>query len=306
MQYRDFTTKRRFLTIRALATLLASAVSAPVAKGQPVDFLEEFNGPNLDSAWTFEGDPNNHPDTIAGSYDFTDTFGQPGTKFSRSMSGTPGSFTQELELVLDPFGQTGSGGTQNDFKWKSFGSDGYMEIIINSFGNMRLWHNDFSDGADNIVPYTSIGYSDGDLLKLTMNYNQSADTVDYSYSLNGGLTVPFYTGGGLHGPIGDVVTSFVEAQLFKWGSRPDQALASVHSWSVTATAPGDFNSDGVSNGLDFLLWQQNPNLGILADWEARYGTQPKVAETSAVPEPSVGLLMLAATAVLGLSRGFRQ
>lgn len=36
--------------------------------------------------------------------------------------------------------------------------------------------------------------------------------------------------------------------------------------------PGDFTGDGWVNGADFLLWQQNPSIGSLADWENNYGT----------------------------------
>ncbi len=36
--------------------------------------------------------------------------------------------------------------------------------------------------------------------------------------------------------------------------------------------PGDFDLNGVVNGLDYLLWQQDPNVGLLSDWETNYGT----------------------------------
>lgn len=35
---------------------------------------------------------------------------------------------------------------------------------------------------------------------------------------------------------------------------------------------GDFDEDGGIDGLDFLLWQRDPNVGSLAVWEANYGT----------------------------------
>lgn len=62
---------------------------------------------------------------------------------------------------------------------------------------------------------------------------------------------------------------------------------------VPLSLAGDFNSSGVVDGEDFLLWQQDPNVGSLDDWEANYGMgTPALAATIAVPEPSTKLLLL--------------
>ncbi len=59
------------------------------------------------------------------------------------------------------------------------------------------------------------------------------------------------------------------------------------SWLIPDDLPGDFNWDGGVDGDDFLLWQINPVVGELADWQANYGTSASlVATSSAVPEPS--------------------
>jgi hypothetical protein len=48
------------------------------------------------------------------------------------------------------------------------------------------------------------------------------------------------------------------------------------------------------DGRDFLLWQRNPSVGNLADWQANYGFGSLSALTdssnSAVPEPGSALL----------------
>ncbi|TWU21824.1 hypothetical protein [Bythopirellula polymerisocia] len=69
---------------------------------------------------------------------------------------------------------------------------------------------------------------------------------------------------------------------------------------------GDFDVDGDVDGHDFLVWQRDPNVGVLADWQANYGqTSMKTVVTAAVPiiavvpEPSVLTLML--TSALALS-----
>ena len=49
---------------------------------------------------------------------------------------------------------------------------------------------------------------------------------------------------------------------------------------------GDFDEDGDVDGRDFLVWQRNPSVGDLADWQANYGVSSSAASV-AVPEPSV-------------------
>jgi hypothetical protein len=65
---------------------------------------------------------------------------------------------------------------------------------------------------------------------------------------------------------------------------------------------GDFDFDGDVDGRDFLIWQRNPSVGDLGDWQTNYGVGPSTAaadsfeaRASPVPEPSslVGLVFLA-------------
>jgi hypothetical protein len=42
---------------------------------------------------------------------------------------------------------------------------------------------------------------------------------------------------------------------------------------------------GDVDGRDFLIWQRNPSVGDLADWQTYYGTGTLAAAT-AVPEPN--------------------
>ena len=57
----------------------------------------------------------------------------------------------------------------------------------------------------------------------------------------------------------------------------------------------DFDADGDVDGADFLLWQRDPGVGELGDWQDNFGTvaPPQAAAASAVPEP-------ASLALLGL------
>jgi hypothetical protein len=52
-----------------------------------------------------------------------------------------------------------------------------------------------------------------------------------------------------------------------------------------ATVTGDFDNDGDVDGRDFLVWQRNPSVGSLSDWQTNFGTGALSAAT-AVPEPS--------------------
>jgi hypothetical protein len=55
--------------------------------------------------------------------------------------------------------------------------------------------------------------------------------------------------------------------------------------------PGDFNADGMVDGRDFLVWQRDPQVGDLADWQNNYGTS-SLAANMVVPEPSCLTLLI--------------
>lgn len=48
---------------------------------------------------------------------------------------------------------------------------------------------------------------------------------------------------------------------------------------------GDFDSNSVVDGADFLAWQRNPGIGSLADWKANFGANLSSTIVS-VPEPT--------------------
>lgn len=66
--------------------------------------------------------------------------------------------------------------------------------------------------------------------------------------------------------------------------------------------PGDFDADGDVDGRDFLVWQRNPAIGSLSDWQSNYGS-PLVSAITSVPEPTTaGLMILALVGLLGRQR----
>lgn len=67
--------------------------------------------------------------------------------------------------------------------------------------------------------------------------------------------------------------------------------------SITASTSldpqaGDFDFDGDVDGRDFLVWQRDPNIGDLVDWQMNYGVET-LAESMSVPEPSSTWLLAA-------------
>jgi len=85
-----------------------------------------------------------------------------------------------------------------------------------------------------------------------------------------------------------------------------QFLADLPLARLGETA-GDFNNDGKVDGKDFLNWQQDPNVGLLNDWETNYGMVSPLASSSvAVPEPtSLSLTFLGGLLALRSSRHAR-
>ncbi len=64
---------------------------------------------------------------------------------------------------------------------------------------------------------------------------------------------------------------------------------------------GDFDQDGDVDGADFLVWQRDPTIGALNDWQSNYGTPSLLAGSRiAVPEPTTVLLLLTAIVAAGL------
>ncbi len=97
----------------------------------------------------------------------------------------------------------------------------------------------------------------------------------------------------------------VEARISFVFSQPGFGGGAVHvdAVSLLATDPvaGDFDRNGFVDGKDFLLWQRDPSVGLLSDWQANYGT-PVSAATTTVPEPGGAALALFTIALMGIRR----
>ena len=226
---------------RACTILIAASIVALAGSAMAIGvFTEDFSAPAF-PPWVAAGDAGGHLGAIGGEYWMTSDW-QLGSKLQRfDTGGSPlSSYTHSVDVALNPFFLTGGGGTKTDFKWKSFGPDGFMEVVVNSFGNVRLYHNDSDGGSGNVIVnfaitngVTGAGIADGDTLGLAVDYDMGTDTINATYSLNGAAPISFYSGGGIDGPVGDLITNFVEVEMFKWNDDPtDQGYVAIDQWDL--------------------------------------------------------------------------
>jgi hypothetical protein len=131
-------------------------------------------------------------------------------------------------------------------------------------------------------------------------------TVERFAFLGGTLEVTFT--GGFTPSVGNMFI-FLTATEAVEGTFDQLLLPAGFQWQVDYLAksvvlkvlglgtPGDFDGDGDVDGRDFLVWQRNPAVGALADWQANYGVGG-LSALSAVPEPDGFVLVGTCLAVL--------
>lgn len=127
----------------------------------------------------------------------------------------------------------------------------------------------------------------------TWNTGFVASAVDFLSLSSLGADGPRQPDGSL--PINDFLRLALGSALIDAGVNvgiPFNGLAPDLGAFETSLA-GDFDNDGDVDGRDFLVWQRNPSVGDLADWQAGYGVASSLSVRVAVPEPaSVFLLSL--------------
>ncbi len=103
-------------------------------------------------------------------------------------------------------------------------------------------------------------------------------------------------------PVSDIRGTAIDLRMLSYsfvileehGASVEFALDDIY-WDAPHVAfDGDFDEDGDVDGRDFLVWQRNPSIGNLADWQRNYGSPPLTATNTAVPEPSTWVLSLLA------------
>lgn len=155
-----------------------------------------------------------------------------------------------------------------------------VPVILGEFGAMNRSGNPELTGANLDLHLASRLY-----------YHQLV--VDTANSLG---IAPFYWDNGWTGFNGFGIFNRDSATVF------DQNT--VYALTGGPGQPGDFNGDGEVDGRDFLIWQRNPSVGNLADWQANYG-QSTLSASTAVPEPSACVYICLAALLLTSSNCLR-
>jgi hypothetical protein len=154
--------------------------------------------------------------------------------------------------------------------------------------------------------------SDSSVLNMLLSTSVTHDQINVAGTLvaNGTLNLTAPSGLGVTaGDIFDIFTFSSVSGSFDMVNLP--TLTGGLGWDtsnllvngqlsvVQLATPGDFDLDGDVDGRDFLLWQRNPSVGNLADWQTNYGSNGgPLSASTAVPEPStvasVALMMCVA------------
>jgi hypothetical protein len=89
--------------------------------------------------------------------------------------------------------------------------------------------------------------------------------------------------------------------------NPRGASPDIGAFEIVNDNLGDFDIDGDVDGRDLLVWQRNPRVGDLADWQANYGYEPGplLATNVAVPEPTTIVLAALLAVMATVRRGNR-
>jgi hypothetical protein len=109
--------------------------------------------------------------------------------------------------------------------------------------------------------------------------------------------------GGFTPTVGNAFTFLTTAPNGVFGEFENLVLPGGFQWQVNYQSSsvvlavvglgttGDFDGDGDVDGRDFLIWQRNPSIGNLADWQANYGNG-SLSVVAAVPEPNSIMIAL--------------
>jgi autotransporter-associated beta strand protein len=208
-------------------------------------------------------------------------------------------------------------------------ASGQIEVFVDDTGTTdgddRTWYDGVTISTGATTGISEIMTIDGDLtmnagslLAIDIATPDVSDLLSITGSLQAGGTLAVSLDTSAPSPaLGDVfdILDFASASgAFSTLSLP--GLGGGLTWDASnllttgelsvimagGGTPGDFNADGDVDGFDFLLWQRNPAVGALADWEANFGTSGPLAlaASGVVPEPTTGLL-LASGALLAAS-----
>jgi len=220
-------------------------------------------GPGTSTASTFRADNAGNPGAYRASTHniaYGDTIYSRGLMNSAIYVPVASGPIQSIDFTID-LQHPGTGSTAWQLTVEQAGTV-YYSYPLGAFSQNPFW-NDFS--------WTNLTQADFDTNPLAGALGQSPDGNSPNFSSTGNpLKFGYALGNTNASGVPGIVTT----------------THGVDNWRVEINPgiPGDFDSDGDVDGNDFLVWQRNPGIGNLADWQANYG-QPLVSVTTTVPEP---------------------
>ena len=174
------------------------------------------------------------------------------------------------------------------------GSDPYTNVLER--------HIDFADNSSGVWVKSGVLWEPGQWYNLRMDLDFTAKTYDVFINGSKANTSPitFY-----HPAATSAQRFFVSRGTNQAGVILDDI--SVTPWVEPPPIAGDFDDNGIVDGADFLLWQQDTNIGSLDDWKTNFGMSSSTAAIGAVPEPTgatlaVGMMLLTAGGRLAARR----
>jgi len=155
------------------------------------------------------------------------------------------------------------------------------------YTNVTQRHIDFADNSAGVWVKSGVLWEPGQWYNLRMDLDFTAKTYDVFINGSKANTSPitFY-----HPAATSAQRFFVSRGTNQAGVILDDI--SVTPWVEPPPLAGDFDDNGVVDGADFILWQQDTNIGSLDDWKANYGMSSATAAVAAVPEPAAATLAL--------------
>lgn len=165
-------------------------------------------------------------------------------------------------------GVFGTGASQQVFPWRVMDGSGGFSTTISPF--------DTSDGSELSLEI---------LTESTGSLTFDGQTFDIAFSNGPPASVLFQlfqntSGDGVDPPNGNTTG---EREFF---------FNDIMIESPDVLLSGDFDADNMIDGNDFLVWQQDPTVGNLADWQLNYGNEAMLsASSTAIPEPSTLVLL---------------
>ncbi len=130
--------------------------------------------------------------------------------------------------------------------------------------------------------------------RISMRSDSSGNTIEIGTidNSNDDTLFPATLGGSIGVVMSDLFSSVTVNSAFSFGIFDNVQVLDGLVPLPSDGLPGDFDSSGIVDGTDFLLWQRNQSVGSLSEWQTNFGTGTPLLAAAAVPEPSSALLFL--------------